>query len=151
MGNAKYAALKAALELAQRYDIDNFTPGESLQGSEGAKRFLAQRMRSYTQEVFAVLFLDSRHRIICFEELFHGTINEASVYPREVVRRALAHNAAKIILAHNHPSGDPTPSQADRDMTTLLKKALALVDIKVIDHIVIGHHSSVSLAEVGYL
>jgi DNA repair protein RadC len=85
-----------------------------------------------------------------FEELFHGTINESSVYPREVVKRGLAHNAAKIILAHNHPSGSTKPSQADRDITKLLQKTLALVDIQVIDHIIVGHQDCLSLVEAGY-
>ncbi|MDR3490617.1 MAG: DNA repair protein RadC [Gammaproteobacteria bacterium] len=149
LGNAKYAALKAILELTLRHDAEQFTQGEILKGSVEAKLFLAQRLRSHTQEVFAVLFLDTKHRMICFEELFYGTINEAMVYPREVVKRSLSHNAAKIILAHNHPSGDPTPSQADRDITKLLKGALALVDIQLIDHIIIGHRHHVSLAETG--
>ena len=150
-GKAKYAAIKAAVELGQRYSDAEMQIGEALNSSQNAKRFLGNRLRDYPHEVFACLFLDSHHRLLCFEELFHGTINETNVYPREVVKRGLAHNAAKVILAHNHPSGNPTPSQADCDITRLLKQALALIDIQVVDHIVIGHKQSISLVEEGYL
>ncbi|MDR3478072.1 MAG: DNA repair protein RadC [Gammaproteobacteria bacterium] len=150
-GKAKYAMLKAAIELGQRYLEDTLQKGETLNGSQAAKRFLTQRLRDYPHEVFACLFLDTHHRVLCFEELCHGTINEANVYPREVVKRALSHNAAKIILAHNHPSGNTTPSQADCDLTEALKHALALVDIQVIDHIIVGTHDCFSLMEEGYM
>lgn len=150
-GKAKYASLKAAIELGQRCLEENIQTGEPLSSSHHAKRFLANRLKDYPHEVFACLFLNSHHRLLCFEELFHGTINETSVYPREVVKRALIHNAAKVIFAHNHPSGNPTPSQADYDMTYQLKQALALVDIDVIDHIIIGHEENISLAESGRL
>lgn len=148
-GKAKYAALKAALELGQRYLEDSIQTGEILNSSQAAVRFLSSRLRDYPHEVFACLFLDTHHRMLGFEELFHGTINESFVYPREVVKRSLAHNAAKIILAHNHPSGNPTPSQADYDLTDLLKQALALVSVQTIDHIIIGHPGSWSMAENG--
>jgi DNA repair protein RadC len=150
-GKAKYAALKASVELGQRYLEDSIQIGEALSSSQAAIRFLANRFRDYPHEVFACLFLDTHHRVLSFEELFHGTINESFVYPREVVKRGLAHNAAKIILAHNHPSGNPTPSQADHDLTDLLKQALALVAIQVIDHIIIGHKENWSMAERGAL
>jgi DNA repair protein RadC len=150
-GKAKYAAIKAAVELGQRYADEMIPIGETLNSSQNAKGFLARRLGDYQHEVFACLFLDTHHRLICFEELFHGTINESNVYPREVIKRGLAHNAAKVIFAHNHPSGNPTPSQADWDITHLLKQALALVDIQVIDHIVIGHRASVSLVESGFV
>jgi DNA repair protein RadC len=149
IGKAKYSALQAAVELGIRYDDAAIHTGETLSGSDHARRFLIQRLGSHTQEVFACLFLDSHQRVLCFEELFYGTINESSVYPREVVKRGLAHNAAKVILAHNHPSGRVTPSQADCDITLLLKQALALVDIQVLDHIIIGHKESLSLVECG--
>jgi DNA repair protein RadC len=151
LGKAKYAGLQAALELGLRYGNETLKVGEILTSSEAAKKFLAFHLRDQQQEVFACLFLTSQHRILCFEKLFYGTINESSVYPREVVKRALKHNAAKIILAHNHPSGDPRPSQADCDITQLLKQSLALVDIQVIDHIIVGHHECLSLAEAGHL
>ncbi len=151
VGKAKYAIINAALELGRRYLNETLEMGETLSNSDVAKRFLASRLKDYPHEVFACLFLDSQHRVICFEELFHGTINETNVYPREVVKRGLAHNAAKIIVAHNHPSGNPTPSQADKEITQLLKQALALVDIQVVDHIIIGHNENLSLAETGVI
>jgi DNA repair protein RadC len=150
-GKAKYAALKAAIELGQRYLDETVKIGEPLNSSSAAKRFLSQRLKDYPHEVFACLFLNSHHRLLGFEELFHGTINESNVYPREVVKRGLAYNAAKIILAHNHPSGNTTPSQADCDITLLLKQTLALVEIKVIDHIIVGHNDCLSLVESGYI
>ncbi len=151
MGKAKYAALRAAVELGQRYQDDALQPGELLRSSVTAKRFLVSRLGHYPHEVFACLFLDAQQRVLGFEELFRGTLRETSVYPREVVKQGLAHNAAKIILAHNHPSGNPTPSQADCDVTDILKKALELVDIKLIDHIVVSWQRSVSLADLGLL
>ncbi len=151
IGKAKYAFLKAALELGQRYLGEPLQIGETLRNSSAAKQFLAYRLKDYSHEVFACLFLDSVHRVICFEELFQGTINEANVYPREVVKRALAHNASKIILAHNHPSGNPAPSEADQEITKVLKQALALVDIQILDHIIIGHKENVSLTEIGVI
>lgn len=150
-GKAKYATLKAAVELGQRYALDTLQKGTVLNGCQAAKRFLTHRLKDYPHEVFACLFLDTRQRVLCFEELFHGTLNEANVYPREVVKRGLSHNAAKIILAHNHPSGNTTPSQADCDITQLLKQALALVDIHIIDHIVVGTHDCISMAEDGFM
>jgi DNA repair protein RadC len=151
LGKAKYALLKAAIELGQRYHNEPLPIGATLNSSQTAKAFLLHRLKDYPHEVFGCLFLTSHHRLLGFEELFHGTINEANVYPREVVKRGLALNAAKIILAHNHPSGNPTPSQADRDLTRLLKQTLALVDIVVIDHIVVGHEECRSFVELGYI
>ncbi len=150
-GKAKYAMLKAAIELGRRYLEEDLPAGEPLTNSHLTKRFLANRLKDYPHEVFACLFLDTLNRIICYEELFHGTINESNVYPRELVKRGLKHNAAKVILAHNHPSGSPTPSEADQEITHLLQKALALVSIQVIDHIVIGHNQTLSFAEAGLL
>ncbi|MHB1946539.1 MAG: RadC family protein [Gammaproteobacteria bacterium] len=151
IGKAKFAMLKAALELGRRYHEESLEIGESITDSLRTKRFLSGRLHHYSHEVFACLFLNSQNRVICFEELFHGTLNEASVYPREVVKRALAHNAAKVILAHNHPSGDAHPSHADQELTRLLKNSLGLVDILVIDHIVIGKSEQFSFAEIGLL
>lgn len=149
LGPAKYALLKAALEVGRRYFEEPLPLGETLTNSEITKRCLASRLKDYPHEVFACLFLDNRHRVICFEELFHGTLNEANVYPREIVKRCLAHNAAKIILAHNHPSGDAIPSRADEEVTTLLKNALAMIDVTILDHIIVGNKESFSFAEVG--
>jgi DNA repair protein RadC len=151
IGRAKYAMLNAALELGRRYLEEEVQIGEALQDSRLTKRFLVNRLQNYPHEVFACLFLDNRNRIICFEELFHGTLSEAVVYPREVVKRGLRHNAAKIILAHNHPSGNSSPSEADQEITVLLKKALQLVDIHLIDHIVVGNKETTSFAELGLL
>lgn len=114
-------------------------------------RYLQILLQEYEHEVFAVLLLDNKHRVIQFQELFRGTLDGASVYPREVVKLALAHNAAAVILVHNHPSGDPVPSQADRVLTIKLKQALELVSIRTLDHIVVGREGCVSLAELGDL
>lgn len=151
IGKAKFALLKAALELGRRYQEESLEMGEALTNSQTTKRFLCSRLGDYPYEVFACLFLDSQNRIIRFEELFRGTLTEASVYPREVVKRSLELNAAKIILAHNHPSGNPHPSQADQEMTQLLRDSLALVDIQILDHIVVGKKDSFSFAEAGLI
>ena len=119
--------------------------------STHTRRYLTARLRHQPHEVFAVLFLDTRHRVIAYEELFHGTIDGTSVHPRQVVKRALHHNAAALILAHNHPSGVAEPSRADESITLRLKEALALIDVRVIDHFVIGDGQSVSFAERGLL
>lgn len=150
-GKAKYAMIKAAIELGCRYLEEEIPRGKPLTNSQLTKRFLSHRLQDYPHEVFACLFLDIQNCIICFEELFFGTLSEASVYPREVVKRGLKHNAAKIILAHNHPSGNPLPSQADQEITHILKQALALVEINVIDHVIVGNKETISFAEVGLL
>jgi DNA repair protein RadC len=151
LGKAKYAVLKAAIELGRRYLEEEIILGEPLNNSFLTKRFIINRLNDYQHEIFACLFLDIQNRMIGFDELFYGTINEANVYPREVVKRGLKHNAIKIILAHNHPSGTATPSQADKDVTQVLKKALALVEIQVIDHIIVGSQEAFSFAEAGLL
>jgi DNA repair protein RadC len=148
IGKAKYALFNAALELGRRYFEEPLPLREKFISSEQTKRFIQSHLGHYSHEVFACLFLDNRHRVIAFEELFHGTLHEAQVYPREVLKRALFHNAAKLILAHNHPSGDPTPSAADQEITFLLKQTLALIDVRLLDHIIIGHRSCFSLAEL---
>lgn len=151
LGKAKYALLQAALELGRRFLDSDIQIGKVLNDSRLTRRFLSHQLKNYPHEVFACLFLDNHNRVLRFEELFHGTINEASIYPREVVKRALGHNAAKVIFAHNHPSGNPTPSDADQKMTALLKEALALIDVQVVDHLVIGHNETISFAEHGLL
>lgn len=151
IGKAKYAMLKAAIELGRRYLDEEVSTGEVLNDSRLTKQFLINKLQDYQHEVFACLFLDNGNRVICFELLFHGTINESNIYPREVVKRGLAHNAAKLILAHNHPSGNPSPSQADKEVTKVLQQSLSLVDIQVVDHIVIGHKRCVSFAELGLI
>ncbi len=151
LGLATYAQLQALLELARRHLQEQLRRDDMLEHPEATRRFLSSRLRHYQQEVFACLFLDNRHRVILFEELFRGTIDGASVHPREVVRRALQHNAAAVILAHNHPSGVAEPSRADIQLTRRLTDALALVDIRVLDHFVIGEGDGTSFAERGLL
>ena len=151
IGKAKYAALLAARELGKRYLNTEIKNGDVLNNSEITQKFLADRLRDAENELFACLFLDSRMRLISFEILFHGTIHSASIYPREIVKRGLAHNAANIILAHNHPSGYPAPSGADKEVTELIKQALALIDIAVLDHIIIGNPENFSFADAGLL
>ena len=125
--------------------------GRALTSPKEVFSHLQTLLAGYEHEVFALLMLDSRHRVITFEEVFRGTLDSASVYPREVVKIALEHNAAPLILVHNHPSGDPEPSQADRTLTTKLQDALNLVGVRTLDHIVVGNEGCVSLAEQGYL
>lgn len=151
LGGAKYAQLQAAAEIGRRHMAANLAQGEPLANPEQAQHFLRGRLGTYPYEVFACLFLDTRHRVLAWEELFRGSIDGASVHPREVVRRALHHNAAALILAHNHPSGVAEPSQADRMVTQRLQQALALVDVRVLDHIVVGHGETVSFAARGLL
>jgi DNA repair protein RadC len=138
LGLAKFVQLQAALEIARRHLSEDLEYGNCLTRSEQTRNYLRARLRDYKYEVFACLMLDNRNRVIAFRELFRGTIDGASVYPREVVKQALADNAAAVILAHNHPSGVCEPSQADIRITERLQKALALVDIRVLDHVIIG-------------
>jgi len=151
MGPAKYAQLQAGLEMARRHLGEALERGKPLTDPATTRRYLTARFRDMPYEVFAVLFLDNRHRVLAFEELFRGTIDGASVHPREVVRQALKHNGAAVIFAHNHPSGVAEPSDADRRLTTRLKDALALVDIRVLDHFVVGDGDVVSFAERGWV
>lgn len=151
LGPARACQLAAALELCNRYLAAGLERGEALTDPAAAGRYFAQRLRGHPHEVFAVLFLDARHRALAFEELFRGTIDGAEVHPREVVRRALAHNAAAVIVGHNHPSGSAEPSAADRAVTARLKQSLGLVDIRLLDHFVVGDGAPVSLAARGWV
>lgn len=151
IGEAKLAFLKASRELGKRCLNEPIVPGTLLNSSTLTQLFVASRLRDYKSEVFACLFMDNHNRLIKFEELFHGTINEANVYPREILRRCIALNAANVILAHNHPSGQASPSPADRDVTERIQRALALVDIRVVDHIIVGNPHNFSFAEAGLL
>ena len=151
MGNAKYAQLQAVLEMARRHLSERLREGDALRSPEDTRRYLQMQLSSHPYEVFAALFLDNRHRVLAFEELFRGTIDGASVHPREVVRRALHYNAAALILAHNHPSGVSEPSNADRQITERLQAALALIDVRILDHIVVGTGEFTSFAERGLL
>ncbi|MEP1215218.1 MAG: DNA repair protein RadC [Marinobacter sp.] len=151
LGTAKYAQVQAAMEMARRVMDEPLRQGDPLRSPEDTRRFLCSRLGTYPHEVFSGLFLDNRHRVIQYRELFRGTIDGAAVYPREVVRQALEFNAAAVIFAHNHPSGVAEPSQADISLTRRLKEALGLVDIRVLDHMVVGHGEVISLAERGLM
>lgn len=151
LGDAKYVQLQACLELSKRYLKQCLQRGDVISSPEDTRNYLLSELGGRTQEVFACLFLDNRHRVIRFEELFYGTVDGANVYPREVVRKALQHNAAAVILAHNHPSGVAEPSSADVAITKKLREALYLVDVRVLDHFVIGDGYSTSLAENGLI
>lgn len=151
LGTAKFVQLKAVMEMARRYLSECLSRGQQLTSPADTRNYLLLRMRDYPHEVFACLFLDNKHRVIAFEELFRGTIDSASVYPREIVKRALEHNAAAVILAHNHPSGECEPSIADRSITERIGAALNLVDIRLLDHLVVGDSNCMSFAETGLL
>lgn len=151
MGDSKFAQLQAALELTRRHMLETLQRSDCLTSSALTRNYIRSRMRAYTREVFLCLFLDNQHRVIAQEELFHGTIDGSMVHPREVVRRSLHHNAAALIFAHNHPSGVAEPSQADISITRRLKNALALIDIRTLDHLVVGDSEVTSLAERGLI
>ncbi|MCJ2378109.1 DNA repair protein RadC [Vibrio sp. ZSDZ34] len=151
LGVAKYVQLQAVLEMSSRYLSERLQRGDSLTSPMLTKHYLMTMLRDRHREAFYVLFLDSQHRVIQDEVLFEGTIDAASVYPREVVKRALHYNAAALILAHNHPSGIAEPSQADRRITRRLQEALNLVDMNVLDHFVVGDGEVVSFAERGWI
>ncbi len=151
LGDAKYAQLQAVLEMAKRHFKEILQRGNALTSPDITRAYLSAQLRGYSYEVFACLFLDNQHRVIQLDELFRGTIDGASVYPREVVRKALHHNAAAVIFAHNHPSGIAEPSAADKHITEKLKQALALFDIRVLDHFIIGDGDPYSFAEHGLL
>lgn len=151
LGDAKYAQLQAVLEMARRHFAEILQRGNALTSPDITRAYLSAQLRSYSFEVFACLFLDNQHRVIQWEELFRGTIDGASVYPREVAKRALFHHAAAVIFAHNHPSGINEPSQADRQITDKLKQALGLFDIRVLDHFIVGDGQPFSFAEHGLL
>jgi DNA repair protein RadC len=151
LGPAKTAKLLAVLELSRRYLDEVLIRSDPLESPEVTGQYLKTVLRDYPNEVFACLFLDTRHRVIAFEELFHGTIDGATVYPRVVAEKALRHGAAALIVAHNHPSGISEPSLADQAITRRLKDALALLDIKLLDHFVVGEGAPVSMAARGLL
>lgn len=151
LGPAKFVQLQAVMEMSRRHLYEEIQRGDALTSPGSVRRYLKSQLLGLPHEVFACLFLDNQHRVIAFEELFRGTLDSASVYPREVVKRALAHNAAALILTHNHPSGVSEPSQADLMLTRRLKESLALVDIRVLDHLVVGDGEPVSFAERGLL
>lgn len=137
------------LTMAKQLSRKRLSKGRSLSSPTEVKAHIRTLLQDYEHEVFAVLLLDIKHKVLGFHELFRGTLSSTTVHPRELVKLALEHNAAAVILSHNHPSGDPTPSKADVHMTEALREALALVDVKVLDHIVVGAKGVQSLAELG--
>jgi DNA repair protein RadC len=151
IGQARGCLLVGALELGHRHYAASLQRGESMANPATAGQYFARRLRDHPSETFAALFLDTRHREIAFEELFRGTVDGAEVYPREVARRALAHNASAVIVGHNHPSGNPEPSAADLAVTRRLKQSLALVDVRLLDHFIVADGPPVSLAARGQL
>ncbi|MHC2146313.1 RadC family protein [Pseudomonas sp. 210_17 TE3656] len=150
LGPAKFAQLQAVMEMSRRHLADRLRRGSALQSPQAVKDYLKAQLRHEPHEVFACLFLDNKHRLLGFEVLFRGTIDSTSVYPRQVLKRGLAHNAAALILCHNHPSGIAEPSQADVHLTHRLKKALELVDIRVLDHFIVGDGEPLSMVEHGW-
>jgi DNA repair protein RadC len=151
LGPARYAAVQAAVELARRHLQEELRSGQPLTTPQAAFRFLQAQLGDRPYEVFCCLYLDNRHRLIAFEELFRGTVDCAQVHPREVVRQALLHNASALILAHNHPSGGLEPSPADEAITRRLKAGLSLMDMRVVDHVIVGGSRCYSFAEHGLL
>ncbi len=151
LGTAKYALLQATLEMAKRHLRESLDRGHALESIEITRAYLTAQLKNRPHEIFACLFLNNQHQVIEYEELFKGTIDGTSVHPREVVKKALLHNAAAVILAHNHPSGNQKPSQADKQITEKLKQALSLVDIRLLDHFIIGDNCAWSFAENGLI
>ena len=149
IGDARLARLLAVPELARRYYEESLPAGVAIKSPADTEAFLLSKLRHLGHEMFCCLYLDNRHRVLRFDEMFRGTIDGTSVYPREVVKEALAVNAAAVILAHNHPSGVAEPSQADERITRRLKSALELVDIRLLDHLIIGDGRATSLASRG--
>ncbi|MBP6395270.1 MAG: DNA repair protein RadC [Giesbergeria sp.] len=149
LGPAKCAELIAVMELARRALAQQLRTREVFDSPDAVKHYLQLHLAHKPHEVFAVLFLDSQHRLLALEEMFRGTLTQTSVYPREVVLRALHHHAAAVVLAHNHPSGSVQPSRADEALTQTLKSALALVDVRVLDHVIVAPGQALSMAEQG--
>lgn len=151
LGEAKYVLLQAVLEMAHRYLSETISKGDALRSPNHTRQYLLNRLRAREREGFILLYLDNQNQVIGDELLFEGTINAAGVYPREVVKQALYHNAAAVILAHNHPSGIAEPSELDKRITERIAQALALVDIRVLDHFIVGESEVVSFAERGLI
>lgn len=151
MGRAKYVQLQAVLEMSRRALKEEVLAGDAMNSPQAVRDYLRLLLQGRQQEVFVALFLDAQHRVLAMEELFQGTLTQTSVYPREVVKRALHHNAAALIFAHNHPSGVAEPSQSDQLLTDALKQSLWLVDVRVLDHFIVAGASCLSFAEKGLL
>ncbi len=150
LGQAKFVQLQAVVEMSRRYLQEKLQRGDALNNVSDVKNYLQMQLQHYPFEVFSCIFLDNKHRVIAYEELFRGTIDSASVHPREIVRKVLQHNAAALVLAHNHPSGVADPSQSDIAITSKLKQALNLIEVRVLDHFIIGD-DVISFAERGLL
>lgn len=151
LGQAKYSQLQAVLEMSRRHLASELTARPCMNSSAAVKNYLSAQLRHRPSEVFAMLLLDSQHHLLHFAEVFQGTIDGAAVYPREIVKLALSHNAAAVILAHNHPSGIAEPSEADKAITRRLKDALSMVDIRTLDHLIVGNSEVLSFAERGLM
>src|SRR5512143_301045 len=151
MGQAKYVQLQAIAEMVRRALQKEMRSGDALNSPRAVREYLQLLLRARQQEVFIAIYLDAQHRVIASEELFQGTLTQTSVYPREVVKRALHHNAAAMIFAHNHPSGAAEPSQSDQLLTDALKQAMQLVDVRVLDHFIVAGAGCLSFAEKGML
>lgn len=149
LGPAKYAQLQAVMEMARRHLGEHLSRSSALENPAGVRAYLQAQLRHEQHEVFGCLFLDTKHRPLGFEALFQGSIDSANVYPRQVLKRALARNAAALILCHNHPSGNPEPSQADIRLTHRLRDALEMIDVRVLDHFIIGDGEPLSMREHG--
>lgn len=149
LGDAKFVQMQAVMEMARRHLAEALGEGIAMNSSQSVKHYLTAKLRHQRQEVFVALFLNTQHRLLAYRELARGTIDSAAVYPREVAREALRHNAAAVIFAHNHPSGISEPSVADHQLTKSLKKALGLFDIRTLDHFVVGDSNVYSFAENG--
>ncbi|MFH6566095.1 MULTISPECIES: RadC family protein [Pseudomonas] len=151
LGPAKFSQLQAVLEMSRRHLAERLRRDSALESPQAVRDYLKSLLRHEPHEVFGCLFLDSKHRMLAFEILFRGSIDSASVYPRQVVKRALAHNAAAVIFCHNHPSGITEPSQADRTLTKRLTQALDLIEVRVLDHFIIGDGQPLSMVEHGWM
>ncbi|EZP34246.1 RadC family protein [Pseudomonas sp. RIT288] len=151
LGPAKFAQLQAVLEMGRRHLAERMRQKTALENPQMVRDYLKAMLRHEPHEVFGCLFLDSKHQVLTFEALFRGSIDNTAVHPREVVKRSLANNAAAVILCHNHPSGNSDPSQADRLLTKRLQKALELIDVRVLDHFIVGDGEPLSMAECGWM
>ena len=151
LGEAKYVMFQAALEIGRRHLAERLQRGTALESADDTRRYLQAQLRDRQHEVFCCLFLDNRHRVLAFEELFKGTLNGTAVYPREIVKRAMHHNAAAVILVHNHPSGVAEPSGQDELLTERLKESLETLDVRLLDHFIVGDGEVISFTERGLL
>ena len=151
LGPAKFSQLQAVLEMGRRHLAERLRRDSALESPQAVRDYLKSLLRHEHHEVFGCLFMDSKHRMLAFEVLFRGSIDSASVYPRQVVKRALAHNAAAVIFCHNHPSGVPEPSEADRTLTQRLTAALDLIEVRVLDHFIVGDGEPLSMVEHGWM